>query len=37
MFSDFLEELKEKNIEISFSHGKLNYSGPENNITPDLL
>jgi len=34
---DLIEELKQKSIEISFSGGKLKYSGPEENITPDLL
>lgn len=37
MFSEFLKELERKNIEISFSDGKIKYSGPEENITPDLL
>jgi thioesterase domain-containing protein len=34
---DFIEELKQKSIEISFFDGKLKYSGPEENITPELL
>ena len=34
---DFIEELKSKNIVISFSAGKLLYSGPDENITPEVL
>lgn len=34
---DFIEELKSKGIDISYSGGKLKYSGPEENITPELL
>jgi len=34
---DLIEELKQKEIEITFSAGKLKYSGPEEDITPDLL
>ncbi len=34
---EFIEELQKKNIEISFSGGKLKYSGPEENITSDLI
>lgn len=37
MFCNFLEELKQKEIEVSFSGGKIKYSGPEENITPDLI
>jgi len=32
MFSEFLNELKQKEIEIYFSEGKINYSGPEQYI-----
>lgn len=32
MFSDFLTELKQKDIEVCFSDGKINYSGPEHYI-----
>lgn len=35
--NDFIEELKQKDIQINFSNGKLKYSGPEENITPDLI
>ncbi|MEI6047788.1 MAG: thioesterase domain-containing protein [Bacteroidota bacterium] len=34
---DFIEELRQKEIEVSFSGGKLKYSGPEENITPELI
>jgi thioesterase domain-containing protein len=34
---EFIEELRQKDIEISFSGGKLKYSGPEENITPDII
>ena len=37
MFSQFLEELKQKQIEVSFLGGKIRYIGPEENITPDLI
>ncbi len=37
MFSDFIKEIKEKEIIISFSKGKLQYSGPEENIDEALL
>jgi thioesterase domain-containing protein len=37
IFSDLIEELKQKEIEISFSAGKLKYSGPDENITPELI
>jgi hypothetical protein len=36
-FSDLIEELTRREIEISFSGGKLKYSGREENITPDLI
>lgn len=35
--SEFIEELRQKEIELSFSGGKLNYSGPEEHITPELV
>ena len=35
--ADFIEELNQKGIEISFSAGKLKYSGPDENITPELI
>lgn len=37
MFNEFIEELKEKGIEISFSSGKIKYKGPGESITPDIL
>lgn len=37
MFCKFLEELKQKEIKVSFSEGKIKYSGPEENITPELI
>lgn len=37
MFVEFLEELKQKEIKISFSEGKILYSGPEENITSELI
>ncbi len=37
MFNAFIQEIKEKNIKISFSHGKLNYSGPEQHIDKKLI
>jgi thioesterase domain-containing protein len=36
-FKEFLEELRQKKVEITFSGGKLKYSGPEENITPELV
>jgi len=35
--NDFIEELKQKEIEITFSEGKLKYKGPEEYITPELI
>ncbi|MFO7755229.1 MAG: thioesterase domain-containing protein [Bacteroidales bacterium] len=35
--NDFLRELKQKNIELSFSGGRLKYSGPEENIDSGIL
>ncbi len=37
MFSEFIKEIKEKEIKISFSNGKLQYTGPEQNIDEELL
>lgn len=37
IISDFIKELKQKEIEISFTAGKLKYSGPEEYITPELI
>jgi len=37
IFSDFIEELKKKDIIVTYSSGKLQYSGPEENITQDLI
>ena len=37
MFSEFLTELKQKDIEIYISEGKINYSGPEQYIDEQLL
>jgi thioesterase domain-containing protein len=34
---DLIEELRNKGIEVSYSAGKLKYSGPEENITPELI
>jgi thioesterase domain-containing protein len=36
-FSDLIEELNLKEIEISFSNGKLKYSGRKENLTPELI
>jgi thioesterase domain-containing protein len=35
--TDFIEELRQKEIEVFFSGGKLKYSGPEEFITPELI
>lgn len=35
--NEFIEELKQKEIEVAFSSGKLKYSGPAENITPELI
>jgi pimeloyl-ACP methyl ester carboxylesterase len=37
MFSEFLTELKQKGIEVYFSDGKINYSGPEHYIDTQLI
>jgi thioesterase domain-containing protein len=37
MFSDFLDELKQKEIEISFSGGTIKYSGPEQYIDKEFI
>ncbi len=34
---EFIEELSRKEIEITFKGGKLKYSGPEENLTPELI
>jgi thioesterase domain-containing protein len=36
-FIEILEELKQKGIKIDYSGGKLKYSGPKENITPDII
>jgi thioesterase domain-containing protein len=35
--ADFIEELKQKGIKISYEAGKLKYCGPEEEITPGLI
>ncbi len=37
MFSDFLVELKQKEINVSFYGGKLKYTGPENAVDKDVI
>lgn len=37
IFEEFLKELRQKEIVITFSYGKIQYSGPEENITPELI
>ena len=37
MFNEFIKELHQKSVKISFSEGKLTFEGPENNITPELI
>ena len=37
MLNDFLIEIEEKDIQISFSDGKLQYNGPEQNIDEKLI
>ncbi len=37
MFSEFLNELKQKEIEISFSGGKIKYNGPEQYIDSQFI
>jgi thioesterase domain-containing protein len=37
IIKDFIEELHQKDIEVSFSGGKLKYSGPEEHITPEII
>jgi thioesterase domain-containing protein len=37
IFKEFIEELHHKGIEVTFSAGKLKYSGPEEHITPELI
>lgn len=36
-FKEFLVELKEKEVSIELVGGKIQYMGPEDSITPDLL
>lgn len=36
-FNEILKELKQRDIEITFSEGHLKYSGPEKNITQDFI
>jgi thioesterase domain-containing protein len=37
LIKEFIEELHKKEIEVSFSGTKLKYSGPEEQITPELI
>ena len=37
MISDFIEELRQKEIQVSFSAGKLNYCGPEDQLTSEVI
>lgn len=37
MFEDLLKELKERDIQLALKDGKISYSGPEENITPELI
>ena len=37
MFNEFIKEIIEKEIKISFSNGKLQYSGPEQYINEELI
>ena len=37
MFSDFLNEIDQKDIKLSFSGGKIKYSGPEQFINSELI
>lgn len=37
IIKEFIEELHQKGINVSFSAGKLKYSGPEENITPEII
>lgn len=36
-FKELIEELKRREIEVTFSGGKLKYNGPEENITPSII
>jgi thioesterase domain-containing protein len=36
-FSELLTELEQKGISISFSDGKIKYTGPEQYITPEII
>jgi thioesterase domain-containing protein len=37
VITEFIDDLKQKGIELSFVGGKLKYSGPEEEITPALI
>lgn len=37
MFNEFMNELREKEIVISFSNGRLQYSGPEQYVDEELI
>lgn len=37
MFTELLKELDEKDIKLSLKNGKVSYSGPEENLTSDLM
>lgn len=37
MFTEFVKELEQKNIQISFEGGKIKYEGPEESVTPELI
>ncbi len=34
---ELIEELRQKEIELTFSGGKIKYTGPEENITPEII
>jgi thioesterase domain-containing protein len=37
MINELIQELNCKGIQLSFSNGKLKYSGPEQHITPEII
>ncbi len=37
MIHNLIQELNHKGIQLSFSNGKLKYSGPEHHITPEIV
>ena len=37
IFNEFLKELEEKGISLSYSEGKIRYQGPEQNIDPQFI